>query len=74
MQAGDLREWFVHDVVNITARPLDRHDYASALKRDPAHVLRELLSGISWLRGWSADRVQHVMSDRLEVGIIEWGV
>jgi len=55
--------WYVHDIVNITARPLDRHDYASALERDLAHVLRELLSGISWLRGWSAEPAEAARHD-----------
>jgi hypothetical protein len=44
-------------------RALDRHDYASALERDLAHVLRGLLSGISWLKGWSAEPAESARHD-----------
>jgi hypothetical protein len=35
-----------------------QRDYASALERDPAWVLRELLSRVSWLEHWNIEPVK----------------
>jgi hypothetical protein len=43
---------YVHDVVNMA---LNMHLDNDALERQLAHVLRELLSSVSWLKRWSVE-------------------
>jgi hypothetical protein len=44
---------YVHDVVNMAQNVNIRGQYDSALERDLADVLTQLLSGASWLQQWS---------------------
>jgi hypothetical protein len=49
---------YVHDVVNITQGVSIAGRYHSALERDLAEALAQLLSGVSWLRNWRIDSVR----------------
>jgi hypothetical protein len=44
---------YVHDIVNVAVDVNVGRGYDSALERDLAEVLAQLLSGASWLRRWS---------------------
>lgn len=49
---------YVHDVVNIAFRANIHRRYESALERELAQALRELLRSVSWLQGWSVQPVE----------------
>jgi hypothetical protein len=44
--------WYVHDIVNIALGANMNRGYDSALERDLARVLTDLLGSASWLQGW----------------------
>lgn len=47
--------WYVHGVVNIGSIVNAERGNSSALERDLARVLQQLLSSVSWLHGWNVE-------------------
>src|SRR5206468_11539750 len=56
--------WYVHDIVNLASFVNIDHTRPAELERDLAEVLRDLLSGVSWLRGWTVQPMAHGAGDR----------